>query len=121
MSENIVDFPKKITDNFISKEQSLQHIEEIRKEYCNEIASDALEAVMSVVNNYGLQSKEDQPHIKDIIFVEEAIKALTYRYKRLTHPLHDIIESTVSLPGDANFNDSDDDEETKVTDAQLNT
>lgn len=100
MTENIVDFPKKIPENFPHNiQESVEHIEAVRRDYCDEISADAFEAIISVINNYGLQAvKLNDEYIKDVVFLEETIKAFVYRYKKLHHPFHDIIDASITLP-----------------------
>lgn len=103
MTNNVIEFPNESFALFPSNEEdSTNHIESVRREYCDEITSDVSEAIFSVLHSYGFILKSEDDHIKDIIFLEEATKALLYRYKKLHHPLHEIIENTVSLPNDDN-------------------
>ncbi len=39
----------------------------------------------------------NEGHIKDFTFAEETIKALVYRYKRISHPFHDIIDNVITI------------------------
>jgi uncharacterized protein YllA (UPF0747 family) len=80
-----------------SIQESLEHVEEVRKQYCEEISSDVFDAALTVINNYGLTVKANEIFIKDAVFLEEAIKAFVYRFKRLHHPLHEIIEQTITI------------------------
>lgn len=96
--DKVISFPKNINQVFPStQEESTKRLEEVRQEFCDEVTSDVLDAVTAVLNNYGFIIRSEQKHIKDIIFLEEAIKALTYRFKKLEHPLHEIIEATISI------------------------
>lgn len=100
MTENIVGFPKKIPENFPHNiQESVEHIEAVRRDYCDEVSADAFEAMISVISNYGIQgTKLSDEHIKDVVFLEETVKAFIYRYKKLHHPFHDIIEASITLP-----------------------
>jgi hypothetical protein len=80
-----------------SIEESLEHVEEIRKHYCDEISSDVFDAALTVINNYGLSVRANDIFIKDAVFLEEAIKAFVYRFKRIHHPMHEIIEQTITI------------------------
>ena len=99
MSDKIVKFPDKKMEAIFptSVEESIDHVAQIRKEYCDEVGSDAFDAVLSVVNNYGLTLRTNQVFIKDAVFLEEAIKAFIYRIKKLEHPFHEIAESTITI------------------------
>jgi hypothetical protein len=98
MTDNLVKFPNKPTQVFPStQEESFKRLEEVRQEFCDEVTSDVLDAMIAVLNSYGFTIKTEHNHVKDIVFLEEAIKALTYRFKKLEHPLHEIIESTISI------------------------
>ena len=80
-----------------SVQESIDHIESVRKNYCDEVSSDVFDAALSVVNNYGLRIKSDDIFIKDAVFLEEAIKAFVYRFKRVEHPMHDIIDNIITI------------------------
>ena len=87
MTENIVNFPSKGLEMFPSSvEESLDHIQSVRQEYCDEVADDVFEAMASVLSTYGFVVRMNEGHIKDFTFAEETIKALVYRYKRISHP-----------------------------------
>lgn len=102
MSNNLIKFPKDSFPLFPSTEQeSLDHLNMVRQEYCDEVTSDVTEAIFSVLHSYGFILKSDNDHIKDVVFLEEAVKAMIYRYKKLGHPLHEIINNTVNLPDEA--------------------
>lgn len=102
MTENIVSFPNNFTDNFPSTvEESLSHITAVRQEYCDEVTADVLEAVVGVLASYNIHINSNEEHIKDIVFAEETIKALIYRYKNLPHSFHSIIESVITLTDEA--------------------
>jgi uncharacterized protein YwgA len=98
MTENIVNFPKKGLEMFPSSiEESLDHIRSVRQEYCDEVADDVFEAMASVLATYGFVVRMNEGHIKDFTFVEETIKALVYRYKRIEHPFHEIIDNVITI------------------------
>lgn len=97
----IINFPKTLETFPSNREESLQHISEVRKEYCDSVSSDIFEACMQAFTAYGFSIKPDEKHIKDIVFVEEAIKSMIYRYKNLDHQLHDISDMSISLSEDA--------------------
>lgn len=119
MTENVVNFPSKGQEMFPSNiEESLDHIQAVRQEYCDEVADDVFEAMASVLSNYGIVVRLSEGHIKDFTFAEETIKALVYRYKRIEHPFHDIIDNVITLSDDAK---KDLEENKKLTEKQLNT
>lgn len=96
--DNIIQFPAKNSEIFPSSaEESMEILNSVRKEFCDEVVADTLEAVTSVFSSYGFTPASDVQTIKDIVFIEEALKAFTYRYKNLGHPLHPIIEQTISV------------------------
>jgi uncharacterized protein YwgA len=98
MTENIVNFPNKGLEMFPSSiEESLDHIRSVRQEYCNEVADDVFEAMASVLSTYGFVVRMNEGHIKDFTFAEETIKALVYRYKRIEHPFHEIIDNVITI------------------------
>lgn len=101
MTENLIKFPSKSSQTIPStQEESFQYLQSVRTEFCDEVTSDVLDAVTAVLSSYGFIIKNEHAHIKDIIFLEETIKALTYRFKKLSHPLHEIIESSISVQGE---------------------
>lgn len=102
MTDNIVKFPNQPFESFPANiEESVTHIEAVRRDYCDQVSSDAFESLLSVVNAYGFNARTDKDHfIKDLIFLEETIKAFVYRYKHLHHQFHDMIEHAISMPGE---------------------
>jgi len=99
MSKKIIKFPEmKGEAGFpASIQESIDHIESVRKNYCDEISSDVFESALSIINNYGLRIKSDDIFIKDAVFLEEAIKAFVYRFKRLEHPMHEVIDNIITI------------------------
>ena len=103
MTENLVKFPRSNSDTQFPTniEESLDHIIAVRMDYCDEVANDIMDAVNAVMSSYGITVKPEESHIKDYVFLEEAIKAALYRHKRLHHGFHDIIDATISLSPEA--------------------
>jgi hypothetical protein len=103
MTNNVIQFPSRNSDKFFptNAEESIDHIELIRKDYCDEVADDAVEAVFAVLSSYGLQVKPDESSIKNIVFMEEAIKSLLYSIKNVPHTFQEIADTCVTIDGDA--------------------
>ena len=101
MTKNIVQFKTSFEYSPTSYEESIEHLQQVRQEYCDEVCDDILEAMTSVLHSYGFQVKSQETHIKDIVFVEEALKAMLYRYKKIPHGMHEIIEATISITPEA--------------------
>ena len=101
MTDNIVHFKTNFEQFPSSIEDSINHLVSVRQDYCDEVSDDILEAVTSVLHSYGFQIKSEEKHIKDIVFLEEAIKALLYRYKKIPHGMHDVIDATITLTAEA--------------------
>lgn len=97
--DNIVQFPNKINNESfpLSIEQSYEHIENVRRDYCDEVCADVLEAAFSVLSSYGITVKPDEQNIKYIVFVEEAIKSMVYSTKKLSHNFQDLAETLITL------------------------
>ena len=94
---NIIQFPKNSTNPHGLELNSPDLLVEVRKEFCDEVVSDALDAIVAVFASYGIVSRGDVASIKDIVFLEESLKALTYRHKNLEHSLHEIIDHTITI------------------------
>lgn len=94
---NIIQFPKNNINPHGLEQNSPDLIYEVRREFCDEVVSDALDALVGIFGSYGVVSRGDVNSIKDIVFLEEALKALLYRYKNLEHSLHPVIEATISI------------------------
>ena len=103
MTDNIIQFPtKNISKIFPSNlEESLDHLEEIRKDYCDSVTEDAVEAVFSVFSSYGIFVKPDENSIKSIVFMEEAIKSLLYGEKNVPHSFQEIANSIITINDEA--------------------
>lgn len=103
MTDNVIIFPSKNSDKFFptNMEESIDHIEQIRKDYCDEVTDDAVEAVFAVLSSYGLQVNADEAAIKNIIFMEEAIKSLLYSIKNVSHSFQEIADTCVTINGEA--------------------
>jgi len=99
---NIINFPNKLQKVFPNNlDESYKHIEDVRRNFCDEVSTDVMEAVFSVINNYGIQVNVDEDVVKNIVFLEESIKSLLYKVKRVNHPFHEIAEATVTLNDEA--------------------
>jgi hypothetical protein len=99
---NIVNFPKITPDIFPSNiDDSYKQIEEVRRNYCDEVSSDVMEAVFSVMSSYGITVTVDEDTVKNIVFMEESIKSLLYKMKKVQHPFQDVASATISLNDDA--------------------
>ena len=100
---NIIQFPSKVDPKTfpINIEQSYEHIEEVRRDYCEEVSSDVMEAVFSVMTSYGMHVVPTEEIVKNIVFVEESIKALLLNIKKIHHPFQDLAEQTITLTDDA--------------------
>jgi len=103
MTDNVILFPSKNPSQTFpaNLEESLDHLEEIRKDYCDEVADDAIEAVFSVFSSYGIYVNPDEDAIKNIVFMEEAIKSLLYSVKKVPHAFQEIAQSCVTINGEA--------------------
>lgn len=102
MTENVVQFPNMTEETFPStQEEAQERIEEIRTEYCDAVAEDAFDVVMQVLYSYNMYPKTDEAKIKDVVFLEEAIKSVVYRYKNLFHSFQEISENTISITPEA--------------------
>ena len=99
MDNNVIKFPQKTsTDRFpISLEQSYEHIENVRRDYCDEVCADVMEAAFSVLASYGLTVKPNEENVRQIVLVEEAIKAMVYSTKNLHHSFQDLAETLITL------------------------
>lgn len=96
--DNVIQFPKKTTEVFPANlDESFDHIEDVRRQYCDEVSADIIEAAFSVLASYGLTVKADQESVKQIVFVEEAVKAMVYATKRLPHPFHNLADQAITL------------------------
>jgi len=103
MTDNVILFPSKNPTQIFpaSVEESIDHIDEVRKDYCDEVCEDAIEAVFSVFSSYGIFVKPDEDSIKNIVFMEESIKSLLYSIKKVPHAFQEIAQSCVTIDGDA--------------------
>ena len=103
MSDNIIPFHSKNNTNIFPSniEESIVHLEQIRTDYCDEVADDAIEAVFAVLSSYGLQVKPDESSIKNIVFMEESIKSLLYYIKNVPHAFQEIADSCITIDGEA--------------------
>jgi hypothetical protein len=95
----ILKFPDKNGEagSSASLEDTITQIEEVRKMFCDEVSSDVFEAALAVISNYGLSMKSDMGYIKNAVFMEEAIKAFVYKLKNIHHPMHDVVEKTITV------------------------
>jgi hypothetical protein len=97
--DNIVQFPRKTTtESFpLTIDESYEHIENVRRDYCDEVCSDVMEAAFSVLASYGLTVVPNEQNVKYIVFLEEAIKSMVYTTKNLHHNFQELAESLVTL------------------------
>lgn len=102
MEDNIIQFPSKARKGFPNNlEESFEHIEDVRRNYCDEVAADALEAAFSVLSSYGLQVPPDEEAVKCVVMVEETIKAIVYKTKNLSHPFQELADTAITLTSGA--------------------
>jgi hypothetical protein len=104
MTDNVILFPSKTNANIFPSnvEESIDHLEQIRKDYCDEVADDAVEAIFAVFSSYGIFiNKPDESSIKNIVFLEEAVKSLLYSIKNVPHAFQEIADSCVTIDGEA--------------------
>jgi NTP pyrophosphatase (non-canonical NTP hydrolase) len=102
MTENVIQFPNMSEETFPSShEEAQERLEEIRTEYCDAVAEDAFDVVMQVLYSYNMYPKTDEAKIKDVVFLEEAIKSVVYRYKNLPHTFQELSENTISITPEA--------------------
>lgn len=100
--DNIIQFPQKQNSPFPnSEQQSLEHIDEVRRSYCDEVTADAIEALFSVMSSYGLRAKPDELSIKTIVFLEESVRSMIYATKDLNHTFQDLADVAIVLDNDA--------------------
>lgn len=95
--DNVIQFPKNNSNPQSPDANSLEMIQAVRQQFCDEVVSDVLDAVAGILSSYGIMSNGSPESIKDIVFLEESLKALTYRYKHLDHSLHSVIEQAISI------------------------
>lgn len=101
MKENIVQLKPSFELTPSSIEESIDHLVAVRQDYCDEVCEDVLEAVTSVLHSYGFNIKSQENYIKDFVFLEEAVKAMLYRYKKIPHGMHEVIEATITMTSEA--------------------
>ena len=102
MTENLIKFPSQSEESFpSSREEAMARLEEVRTEYCDSVAEDAFDVVMQVLSSYNMYPKNNVDNIKDVVFLEEAIKATVYRYKNLQHSFHDIADTVIAITPEA--------------------
>jgi hypothetical protein len=96
----IIKFPEKNNGeagSSASLQETINQIEEVRKLFCDEVSSDVFEAALAIIGNYGLTMKSDMSYIKSAVFLEEAIKSYVYKLKNIHHPMHDIVDKTITV------------------------
>jgi uncharacterized 2Fe-2S/4Fe-4S cluster protein (DUF4445 family) len=100
---NVLNFPKNNNNDIFPSnlDESYTHIEQVRRNFCDEVSGDVMEAVFSVINNYGIHVDVDEETVKNIVFMEESIKSLLYKMKKVQHPFHEIANTSISLNDDA--------------------
>jgi hypothetical protein len=100
MTDKIIKFPDKNgSDNIFpsNAQESLEFITQVRKDFCDEVASDVFDAVLAILNNYGMSFNGNITYVKDLTFVEEGIKSMIYRIKRLEHPMQPVVDQTINI------------------------
>ena len=103
MTNKVIQFPDKKkgeAGNPASLQETITQIEEVRKLFCDEIADDVFQAVFAIISNYGIVPRSSPEFIRDAFFFEEALQAMLYRMKKLDHPMHHLIDKTVTMSED---------------------
>jgi formiminotetrahydrofolate cyclodeaminase len=100
MTSKIIQFPDKKkgeAGNPASLEETISQIEEVRKLFCDEIADDVFQAVFAIISNYGMVPRSTPEFMRDAFFFEEVLQAMLYRMKNIEHPMHELIDKTVTI------------------------
>jgi hypothetical protein len=103
MTNKVIQFPDKKKNeagNPASLEETISQIEEVRKLFCDEIADDVFQAVFAIISNYGMVPRTSPEFIRDAFFFEEVLQAMLYRMKNIEHPMHSLIDKTVTISED---------------------
>jgi len=96
MKDNVIKFPNKNGFDGVLPHTE-EHVIQVRQDFCDDVVSDALDAIVAVFASYGIVSRGDVDSIRDVIFLEETLKAYAYRYKDIEHGLHELIDNTITI------------------------
>lgn len=100
MSNNVIQFPKtKI--NATTAAEELDSLIFTRVEKAQTIADEILEVAVNIMRNYGyFNGSNEKVHMKDFIFIAEALAATMLRYNDIDSNLHQIIDTYVKIEGE---------------------
>lgn len=105
---NVVQFPKtKI--NATTAAEELDSLVSARTEKAQIIADEILEVAVNIMRNYGyFNGSNENVHMKDLIFIAEALSATMLRYNDIDSNLHQIIDTYVKIEGEDYYIDEND-------------
>lgn len=84
---NVIQFPKELPFP-TTKKDCARRLMNVRKQFCDEIAMDAIENIRMMIINYGYPLKSGPEYEKDWMMLYEAFSGLLYRSANIQHPLH---------------------------------
>lgn len=101
--DNIIQFPVKNTSKVFPNniDQSYDHIEEVRRDYCNEVSADIMDAILGILSSYSISVLPNESVVKNVVFLEETVKSLVYSTKKIYHPFQEMAAQTITLTEDA--------------------
>jgi hypothetical protein len=95
--DNVFKFPKPYNGPPKTRRESRKAINKARFAHTLETAQDITENLMAMFHNYGFDPLKGPNEEKDWIYICEAVHSAMMRQMGLTHPLHGIVEETISF------------------------
>jgi hypothetical protein len=93
VTDNVIQFPKsKLNTPPQSLEEMVADIDRLRRETADEIATSMIPQLIGIFMANGIDVDQTD-YIKDVSMIVESTKSLLYKYFRIEHPFHDMIES----------------------------
>lgn len=92
MGDNVLKFPKNTNRDFElprTLEEAKEDLEETRRLYANEVANEAFEYVIDLLQSYKFLINPDKIYPKDLMLIDEAIRSCIYRYSGVDHIFHE--------------------------------
>lgn len=93
MTDNVIQFPKaKMNTPPQSIEEMVADIDRLRRDHADEIINSMIPSIISMFASHGVDVDEYE-YIKDVSMVMESTKALLYKYLKIEHPFHQMIDN----------------------------
>lgn len=101
VANNVIHLNRSLSNaDLINAENAIETAKQIRIDLAEDISEFITENIVGMLTPYGILANSNKTDIRDIIMIEQAVASALYRYYGLEHPLHDVTDEVIELPGE---------------------